>query len=710
MTATTVPRKHRKDNREAERNLEDEFASLEHEVLADLEGRPAPAEQLTGRVSWRDRERLPVARPVMKDPRGEIAWALGHVGNRAGHHFFRADLHAHRYLCAIGRGVRRGHRRVNDYVQMPTRKAALVRLVAEGETKRHAKLAVSYEKRKKRHKDKVLRAAGATAAGLVVVVGLLASVLGRDEIDADLGTVAWNWAEAAVLFLAAAVMPALAIYGRRHGTGAAGATARPVKADTRPVPRSDPRPTADAIHAAFAAAGIPDIVCEIAPHREGPGWETLVRIPVGAKTFTDAVKAHAAIAGNLGVGSECLFLTPVRGIGGSTKHVRVWWTKTDPFAGDPPPHPLLDPRSVPVDLWNSGLPIGLDVRGTIARIALVDTPFVAVIGQPGAGKTFLDFGIGAAVAADPLWDLDAWAFKSSGSFAPLKPLVTACGGTYDYGADPKTFDRFYRYLIRLRNEIAERNERLDALPIERNPRDKVERDVAADPGSGLRPRVVLADEIITAIEGDSRILPVLEEIGRTARSQHIVFVLGAQFADSETFKNLQKLLGSRVVLSVARHNDAEMALGGDHVPGLTDAHRIPLTAKGVAYLAGAIVDPEIGPRPAFKIRTFGIDRQLLAEHVRRCLAGCRAGQSKVQLAKADPEAEAVKARLRGAMNGDEALTCTVLGERLELGVGPVAAKKMAEQARAAGVEPRKDTTGNVTGKREALYVHREQLN
>lgn len=687
-----VPRRFRKDNERAKKNEEEHLDGVEQAVLLTLPPRPAPPAK-PERIPLRDREKLAIARPVMRNPKGEIKATAAIAANRVAHHTCRLDLHALRFVCSTGRGARRLVVGVHEYVQMPDSLRVLAELSdgAHPNSKEHANLARKYVKRRKARVKHVQATAGIVVPCVLVALIALWLLAG--------------WATIPLVLVA--LSSGLAFYGRRRPGGP-----RPVmQIDNRPVQRIEGRPTPELIHEAFRQAGIDGVSCETAPHREGPGWETVIKIPVGRQTFADAVKAHGTIAGNLGIGSECLFLSPVRGHGGSTKHVRVWHTKTDPFAGDPPPHPLLDPRSGPADLWNSGLPIGLDARGTIARIAVVDTPGIAVIGQPGAGKTFLIFGIGIGVTADPIWDADVWSFKDSDDYAPLKPLVEACGGTYDYGSDAKTIDRFVRYLIRQIADVKEQNEALGDLPIDDNPNAKVERDVAAARGSRFRPKVIVADEIITAIEGDSRVLPLLEELNRIMRSLNRVFVFGAQFADSGTFENLQKLIGATVCLSVKRWQDSKGALGSDHVPGMSEADKIPLSAKGVAFVAGALEDPEIGSRPAFKIRTFRTDRRLLADHVARCLATARSEQGgpKVQLAKADPEDAAFRAKVADLFQpGETALTYMALGERMGLGTGAWAGRRFAEQARDR-IEARTDADGKATGSRGASYVALEQL-
>jgi hypothetical protein len=700
VTATSVPRRHRRDNREAEQNLEDEFAALEHQAAVELAQRPTPPRQ--ARVPLGQREMKPVLRPTMRAPRQELPRLAKVAANRTGHHAFRPEP----FLCAAGRGARRGGRWARDYVKMPKRQMVLERLVADGDSKKHAKFAARYEQRRKRNLKRVAVGGGVALGAFLVAVLVVATVL----VD-RLGP--WFGWPATTIVVVGSVLSALAAYGRESDPAT---RAVQVVEDRRPFAKPpETRPSPDLVHQAFDAAGIAGITVIEAPHREGPGWETLARIPVGRQSFATAVGVHDAIAGNLGVPNRCLILSPVRAVGGSEKHVRVWWSRDDPFAGDPPPHPVLDPRSGPHDPWIDGVRIGTDERGKAVAIPIVDTPFAVIVGRPRTGKTHALLGIGAELAADPLFDPDCWSFKASNDFAPIGPLVTAAGGVFRYGTDEATFKAFHRYLVELKTDIAARNERLADLPIDLNPHGRVERSVAADPANRMRPRPVIADEIMTPLAdpkwGDP-ILAELKEIGRIAPSQNVPIILGMQYVDRDTIEQLDRLLGTRICLSVAKMEDSKCALGGAHEPGIAEAHKIPLTATGVAIVDGAIEDPKIGPRGAYRMRTYAINRTLLAAHVDRCLAGPRAGQQgTVQQAKGgDPAAEAFKARLRPVLNGDVALTCTALGERLELGEGPVAAKRLAEQARAAGIEPRKDTTGKATGSREALYIHRDQLN
>jgi hypothetical protein len=719
-----VPRRFRKDYERAKKNEEQQHTEELQGLVLHLPPRPTP-EPRPERVPLRERDKLPIARPVMKNPKGELNATGAVVVNRVGHHACRADLHALRYLRSAKQGASRLGYGLYNYVQMPDSLRAIAALTdgpdANSEqVKRLSKIYVKQKKAAWRHVRATL-----SVAGPVVLVALVALALFMHQLLTGIGGEAWwtipapvvtllswvhldrllGWA-AAIPLVALVASAGLSFYGRHRFK-----TPGPVMqlADTRPVPKIEGRPSADTVYLAFKNSGIEGVVCD-PPHREGPGWETVARIPVGKQTFIDAAAAHAAIAGNLGrgLGSECLFLSPVRGPNGSEKHVRVWWADSDPFVGDPPDHPLLDPRNQPADLWNSCLPIGLDERGTVARIAVVDTPFVGVIGLPGSGKTHLFFGMSVGTAADPLWDQDCWSFKASDDYAPIKPLVKACGGTYDYGTDEATYDRFYRYLVRMQKEVVERNKRFGSLPFHQNPNGKVERDVAADPRNGLRPRLVLIDEIITAIDGDKRILPALEELARTVRSLNWVFVFGAQFADSDTFKNLQKLFGATICFSVKRWQDSKGALGSDHVPNVADASTIPSSAKGVAILAGAIEDPKIGPRPAFKFRSFNINRQLLADHVARMLATVRAGQgARISLVKDDDPfvANLTKALANGPVG------VTALANQLGYGEGLGAVRKFTTDARKkAGIEPLTETrdSGGVVA-RGVKYIDPAQL-
>jgi hypothetical protein len=190
-----------------------------------------------------------------------------------------------------------------------------------------------------------------------------------------------------------------------------------------------------------------------------------------------------------------------------------------------------------------------------------------------------------------------------------------------------------------------------------------------------------------------------------------VMILGMQFVDAMTIEQLQRLLGTRICLSVARHEDSKGVLGGAHEPGIAEGHKIPLSAKAVAIVAGAIAAEGQAPRGAFKMRHYGIpSRRALADHVDRCLATVRAGQAPA-LDLAKPDAEAWRAKLADLfLEGETALTCVALGERLGVGKEAVAARELAKVAKdKAGVEPKRDTSGSATGHRNALYLSLDQL-
>lgn len=705
----TVPRRFRKTVREAEQVKQNRLDALERATIIDLDRHRPPAAPPVERVPLRERPLLTVTKPALvENPRGELVWLRQLIGNRIRYHGWSLPGYVMDVLRLAWRGACHLVRNARNYVEMPRSLEAIAKLRDGGNPDDVKELSARYEARRKARRAHLWKVA-AVAAGVVLGTPLLLAVLWLVDLR-------WIAALAvAILALAHVAMVGwLAWYGHRHTKK----TKRVVLAKPHRVARIEGRPNATMVAAAFEASGIKDIVCDTEPRRVGAGWESVVRIPVGNDTFKTAAKAHDRIAGNLGIGAECLVLAPIpTAAGGSEKHVRIWWSRTDPFRGDPPPHPLLDRRRVPADLWNDGLPIGIDPRGSEIRLAMIDTPFVGIVGRPGSGKSFAFLDVITGIAADPLWDLDCWSFKPSDDFSPAKPLVEACGGVYRCGTDEATFKAFYDYLRRRRSEYVARNEALGRLPIDRRPRMKVERDVAADPTvvPSQRPRAVLVDEILTALGNSkwgTKILNELEELARTIRSQNGVFFFGSQFSDSGVYEDLQKLLGARICLSMPRWQDSKGALGGDHDPDTADASKIPLAAKGVAIVAGAMADPVIGERPTVKGRFYGNDLRWVNDHIARCLAGPRAGQqvTSVDLSKEDPEAEAFRWKLAGLFeSGEDAVTCMVLAGRHGLGETPAGSKELVRLARAAEVEPRKDSSGRVTGQREALYVHLDQL-
>jgi hypothetical protein len=176
-----------------------------------------------------------------------------------------------------------------------------------------------------------------------------------------------------------------------------------------------------------------------------------------------------------------------------------------------------------------------------------------------------------------------------------------------------------------------------------------------------------------------------------ARSQNEVVILGMQRIDAKKVEDLQSYIGVRVCLSVGRWQDSQLVLGAAHTPDVADASEIPLTAKGVVIVEGAIDDPEIGARGAFKMRTFGIDRVQLEQHIARCLE-LRGQQlpappvegARLSLVKPDPAAEA-RARLLEVFEPDEDRV-TVARTADHLGVEQAEVRALLRQA---GVEEKK---------------------
>jgi hypothetical protein len=395
---------------------------------------------------------------------------------------------------------------------------------------------------------------------------------------------------------------ALAAYGAR----APRRDGKPVEA---PKKRADARVTSEQIHEAFHHADLGDVVEVVPPHRSGPGYETVVELPKGKKTFRDVVAAREALAGNLGTGVGHVFLEQVRD---HAKRVVLWKADHDPMYGDFADSPLtaLIRKGLPYNLWDNGVPLGVDARGRPVSIPLPGTNGVMITAQAGAGKTFLVFHFGMAAALDPLFGLDIISFKPDGAFKALRPLA----GTYITNEQDRAVELFLDYIEQLKELARQQNIVLAGLDEDENDESKLTKEIAA--AHGIRPRVVIIDELQHALAhpklGD-KVAAGVGEMNRILRSLVIIPVMVFQRGQADVSKELQSYAGTRICLSVNRVPDSIAGLASAHVTGLIDASTIPLDAPGVCFVKGGDNTGALSRRTAFMARAYRANKKIVRD-------------------------------------------------------------------------------------------------
>jgi len=220
--------------------------------------------------------------------------------------------------------------------------------------------------------------------------------------------------------------------------------------------------------------------------RDGDGSRVTVDLPYG-RGFTDAVKAHGAIASGLDVAVTQVFLTRDR-----TSHRRhtLWVADRDPLAIPAGRTPLL--RGRPTDIWTPA-PFGLDER---ARPVTVDLMWNSILvgAQPRQGKTFALRSLGLFAALDPYVRITV----ADGGGKPDWRKFEAIADRAVFGLAPTRDGDPVEILIdtlrEIRSDVQARYLALSDLPPDVIPEGKLTREISRDPKYGMPVRLLLLDE------------------------------------------------------------------------------------------------------------------------------------------------------------------------------------------------------------------------
>jgi hypothetical protein len=220
--------------------------------------------------------------------------------------------------------------------------------------------------------------------------------------------------------------------------------------------------------------------------RDGDGSRVAVDLPYG-RGFSDAVRAHGAIASGLDVAITQVFLTKDPA---SNRRHTLWVADRDPLAIPAGRTPLLAGK--PTDIW-APAPFGLDER---ARPVTVDLLWNSILvgAQPRQGKTFALRALGLYAALDPYVRLTV----ADGGGKPDWRKFDVIADRAVFGLAPTRDGDPVEILIdtlrEIRADVQDRYLRLSDLPPELVPEGKLTRDLARDPKFGMPVRFLILDE------------------------------------------------------------------------------------------------------------------------------------------------------------------------------------------------------------------------
>ena len=575
--------------------------------------------------------------PDVAEPAGAVAVEARRPFHRvrtvAGHRVTRG---AARQAVYVGAGVGHAHRHLRDERTTSRHHRAMRAAEAVGD---HA-VALLWEERASQHRAarharrmallhtpvhaaKAVTYATATAAGVLLLVGVCLAAADRDPGEAaaplmtavdvvrfvvTLASILWAPAVLTAVFAGLTTLWAL---GRRRAelpawlappgqpdTGGAPITPSVVVVALRDLGIAELRKAVKA--AADGAAAM------LGPIRiAGCGVEVDVTLPSGVSTI-EVQNRRRKLAENLGRHEHEVFIT----IPPAARTVRLWIA--DSGALDEPigPSPLVIEPELVADLYTGRAPWGQDLRGGAALISLMQRHLL-ITGLSNQGKTAALRALVLWAALDPCTELRLADLKGVGDWRMLIGLAAVL-------IQGPTDEHCIAAAEMLEAGVAEMERRLVALE-KSGATDGVTRDMARKAGSGFHPLILVVDEAQQAFmcpaigpdkrpyggtKATSRYFMAARKIHNQGRAVNVVLWQGTQ---DPTDQNLPKLVREgahiRASLVVGTEAQARMALGDKAIDGGAAPHKLRQGLdKGTLVVAGDGVELPPG-QSSITIRT-----------------------------------------------------------------------------------------------------------
>jgi DNA segregation ATPase FtsK/SpoIIIE, S-DNA-T family len=210
---------------------------------------------------------------------------------------------------------------------------------------------------------------------------------------------------------------------------------------------------------------------------------------------------------------------------------------------------------------------GHDPRQRPVRVVLFARNFL-IGGVPGSGKSYGARVLALAALLDPTCELKIAEFKGTGDFTAMAELAS----TYICGIDDRALDEGGALIAWGLAEAERRAARvLRFKKAGLAPEGKVTPELAARPGSGLHPVVIVVDEAHELFAHDKDIAADAERLIKRGRALGLILVLATQVPDAKSVPaNITRCVTVRWCMAVRGQVENDMILGtGAYKRGLS---------------------------------------------------------------------------------------------------------------------------------------------
>jgi S-DNA-T family DNA segregation ATPase FtsK/SpoIIIE len=407
-------------------------------------------------------------------------------------------------------------------------------------------------------------------------------------------------------------------------------------------------------------------------HRDGPGWLARVNLPAGLEAVK-VLEKRGALSSALRLPVDQVWPSPGPEHAGQ---VDLWVGYKPASKMGTPKWSLADPTAR--TSYFEQTEFGTDQRQRSVKIQGFSQNFL-IGGRPGSGKSFAGRSIVMTFLLDPTVEVKIAEYKGTGDFLDLEPLCS----TYICGLADEDFAAGLAILNWGLAEAERRGKRIkEAYLRGEAPDRKVTPELAAKPGSGLHPIVLVFDEA-HELFGDATVGKeaglAAERLAKRGRALGITLVIITQIPDKDSLPTgITRNIGIRWCLAVPDQVANDMILGtGAYKRGITGTVYRPVIDAGWGVLTG-LAEPTA-------VRNHYPDPETAARIVARAMAlrnGTVVGGDNLPVAR-DLLGDLVAVAARNGQHWAPA--ATALSERWPEAYPSLTADAVSELARARGL-------------------------
>lgn len=314
-------------------------------------------------------------------------------------------------------------------------------------------------------------------------------------------------------------------------------------------------------------------------HRDGPGQLARCNLPQGVEA-AKVVSERGKLSSALRLPRDQVWPS----VGPDHEGQLDLWVGYQPASKMSPPRWSIAADGARTSVFEP-LEFGYDQRNRPIALPLFQRNWL-IGGVPGSGKSYFARAICLAAALDPTTEFKIAEYKGTGDFTDF--YEAGLCSEYYCGLDDEALDGGRGIVEWGLAEAARRGARIKKFRAQGlAPEGKVTPELAAMPGSGLHPVVIVIDEAHELLP-DPEVAANAEKLIRRGRALNLILIFATQIPDANAVPpNITRCTNTAACLAVKGQIENDMILGtGSHKAGITGTNFRPEIDAGWATVVG----------------------------------------------------------------------------------------------------------------------------